>query len=197
MALLTYARGAEDGGPPLFAVVVDDKGFDYVWPRGAEPAYTPAERTELLLGGGEKPSKAGGWAQVALYNVGPYDFDDWRKVDGARKKAAREAQAVLDGEAEDPADPGQAALATAADDAWQAVSESNPGFGDDDGEGGFEATPDEMLMFVAHALGEVDPEGPNGHVIRALEGEPRPGDEEMRVSFGPPAPPDDEDEEQP
>jgi hypothetical protein len=44
-------------------------------------------------------------------------------------------------------------------------------------------SPEAMENFVMMALGPIDPDGPNGWILRAQDGNPQPGDEDEYVHF--------------
>lgn len=164
MTLMTFVR---DPGENAFAAVVVDNGkLSYVWPtEGLAPA---------------KPAKVSGKTDEELIanaasSLGPQadpPFDDFTTV----KEATDFARQYLD-TAPEPANP----LTQNADDAFSQISLDYPGFDDLLNESGEsdEIDPNALDNYVMLLMGPIDPEGENGWVFRAVDGQPREGDEDM------------------
>ncbi len=180
MANMTLARD-EVTGDVAFAVVADDEGFEYLWPRGTTPAFDFDDRINSLLPKGTDTSSwtVDDWSSLSVRGTGLFDFSPWQVLDGGRAKALAHAQEVVDADNDGPGlRPADAAVLSRVAD----TSYARAGAPDDDENEGPDA--DSMLLMVASALGEIDPNGPNGHILRALDGTPLPGDEDLAVVFG-------------
>lgn len=177
--LFTYVRSDETDAP-LYGIVATDTGAEYVFPKGVEPWLNLDDRLDFILGRDEdEPDDAQGWLDLASRNLG--------------------SQAVLDAPYDDASSPAQAkrmmsgyldkaaAVSTSsplmqdAAVAFEQVAADYPGFGDSD-ESLIE-NPEALDNMVLMALGPIDPEGPNGWILRAMDGEPREGDEDEWVHF--------------
>lgn len=177
MALLAYARDADDKSP-VFAIIADDEGADYIWPEGVEP-WLPEDRAEFLAGD-NPPTDAEGWLELASSNLGigiivtePEEIDDVGD-------AVDMAEAELGAADEDLGDttPFQASVA----EAFDQVSQDYPGAFEADDEGDPESLSAEAMdNMVLMALGPIDPDGPNGWILRAMDGNPDPEDENEYV----------------
>lgn len=163
---------------PLFAVVADDQGADYLWPEGVEP-YLDEERLKLIAQVTGTPANAAEWLSLATYNVGQdiiFDAAVEMELDDAVDAAEETLEAFV------PLTGDEGLLERAAD-AFDEVAQDYPGFMEND-EG---TTPEAMMNFVMMTLGPIDPDGPNGWLLRAQDGAPVEGDEDAYVSFGEPA----------
>lgn len=186
MALLTYARDAESG-TVLFAIIADDEGADYAWPEEVDPWFQAEERlASLSKATGQQPSNASEWLDLASYHLGqnvtvdkPVEVDD-----------IEDALDQVEGVLADVEPPSFDPALQMASEAFDQVSGDYSGFSEDVSESGdFDIDPQAMDNFVMMMLGPIDPEGPNGWILRAMDGEPREGDEEQFVHIpGTPAP---------
>jgi hypothetical protein len=79
-----------------------------------------------------------------------------------------------------------------AGDAYEQVAADYPEMGD---EATIFSNPEAVANFVAMTLGPIDPEGPNGWILRAMDGNPREGDENEYVHFPGTMVPSTDDEE--
>jgi len=180
MTLMTYVRDADERA--LFAVVVDGDDVTYVWPKAVAPWFDET-RTERLAETLETPPEdEAGWLDLATSRLGSgvvidHAYDDFN----SSAKAVKTAQKVLDEPYKDPETVvvPNSGRAVAASDAFDQISQDYPGFAED--EDSF--TPEAMLNYVQLVLGPIDPEGPNGWLIRAADGEPREGDEDEYVHW--------------
>lgn len=195
--LFTYTRDVVTG-VPYFAVVADETGAEYVWPRDVEPWFPDLEsRLEFIMFEDEPdPTTAEGWLTLATRNLGSQVEVDPAYDDASNpKQAARLAQTYLnatlaEADAQPPA--GNPTL-SGVSDAFDQVAQDYPGFGDSDETLGDEDGAMENLVLMA--LGPIDPEGPNGWILRAMDGEPREGDENEYVHFPGTMSPEPESEE--
>lgn len=169
MTLLTFARDETERA--LFAVVVDSGKVTYVWPKGAEPWFSDDRPAELAAALEVQPEDDETWMQVATTHLGPEVTtdvpDDGLSGDAEAIQAARD---YLDGQ---PPEGVPSSLLDQASDNYDQVASDYPGFMEDE-----ENIDDAALTnLVLMNLGPIDPEGPNGWVLRAQDGEPREGDE--------------------
>lgn len=163
---------------PFFAVIADDEGADYLFPDDVKP-FLDEERLQRLAQAAGTPANAGEWLALATYNVG-HDVVFDEPVELELDDAVDEAEETLK---DFVPLTGDEDLLSRASDAFDEVAQDYPGFMEND-EG---TTPEAMTNFVLMALGPIDSDGPNGWVLRALDGTPAEGDEDAYVSFGEPA----------
>jgi hypothetical protein len=191
--LFTYARDAETDNPYL-AVVADDNGASYVWPKGEEPWFDFETRQPFIQGNSPDPEDAEGWLSLASSGLGDFiildpPFDDATSPAQAQKLA----QTYLNATFEEPAP--ESPTLSGVPDAYDQIAQDYPGFGDDEAALGNEEGSMENLVLMA--LGPIDPDGPNGWIQRAMDGNPQEGDEDEYVHFPGTIVPEDDDEEEP
>lgn len=184
MTLLSYVTDTETGDT-LFAIAADDDGADYIWPDDTEPWFDGPERFEMLLRHAETPpTTAADWLSLAGANLGRVSVtapEELASIDAA----VSAADAVFEADAE-TAGAQDTDLLKAGASAFDSISQDYPGFGEVDDAG---EDPQAMLNFVMMMLGPIEPDGPNGWLLRAAEGSPQPGDEDQVIHFpGTPAP---------
>lgn len=192
--LFTYARDVESDNP-YFAIIADDNGASYVWPKGEEPWFDFETRQPALEYGPDDPdpTDAAGWLEFASRHLGDgIEIDPPFEDASSPAQAKKFAQTYLNATFEPPqADDG---VLSGAPDAYDQVAQDYPDFGDNEAEMGNAEGSMENLVLMA--LGPIDPDGPNGWIQRAMDGTPQEGDEDEYVHFpGTIVPEDDEDEE--
>jgi hypothetical protein len=184
MALIRYV--STEDRLDAFAIVADDAHGAYVWASDDDALFDGDERIATLLEFRteeelEPPATAQEWVELLSQGLGNAAFEDLEvesfeaattKADDDISLAARDA-----GRTREP-------LTGDVYEAFNEVSQDYPNLasGEDD--------EDDMAMthLVLQALGPIDPEGPNGWLLRAIDGEPREGDENMYLDFGGNAP---------
>jgi hypothetical protein len=190
-ALLTYVKDSETD-QTYMAVVADDTGAQYIWAPGVTPFWEDdaARLARLIDGKPTQPASAKDWLSVATYNVNnTYSTDVERApsveagVNAARKAFDDMAEPEIDEDGdpilgETTADNETRWLGEAAR-AFDEITEDYPEFGELDDDEEAQAT----TNFVLSMLGPIDPEGPNGWILREIDGNPRPGDEKMYLTF--------------
>lgn len=174
MPLLTYARDPESG-TPLFAVIADDQGAEYLWPDDVEPWFDDDRVQQLAQGAATPPATASEWLALATYNVGQ-DIAFSEPVELELDAAVDDAEETLK---DFVAHDGSEALLSRTSSAFDEVGQDYPGFMESDET----TTPEAMANFVMMALGPIDPDGPNGWLLRAQDGTPAEGDEDAFVVF--------------
>jgi hypothetical protein len=193
-ALLTYVKDSETH-QTYMAVVADDAGAQYVWAPGVTPFWEDdaARLARLTDDKPVQPASAEDWLSVATYNLGgTYTTDVERApsvesgVNAVRKAFDDMDEPELDEDGE-PVYSETAAENTAdylgeAARAFDEVTEDYPEFGELDDDEEAQAT----TNFILSMLGPIDPEGPNGWILREIDGNPRPGDEKMYLTFDQP-----------
>lgn len=180
-ALVTYVRDI-DTDAPLFAVVADKAKAEYVWPKGVEPWFTLEQRLPFIMFPSEDdPTDPEGWIALATRHTGesnqadvPFEANNLAQ---AKSMAAAYLKASSAGEQRAERSP---ALVNVEESFYQ-VSSDYPGFGDSDESLVQDTQAVDNLVLMA--LGPIDPEGPNGWILRAQDGNPRPGDETEFVHF--------------
>lgn len=165
MTLLTFARNPDETA--FVGVVVDSGKVDYLWPSGSEPRFSSKDRPAPDAPSDEE------LLTLVTADLGTVDrpMDDFP----SRDEAAGFAQEYLDTQ---PVAPHP--LTANADDAFGQIAQDYSGFDDlltEDGEGE-DLDPSAMDNYVMLLMGPIDPEGENGWVFRAVDGEPREGDED-------------------
>lgn len=178
-ALFTFARDSESLAP-YFAVVADDKGADYVWPPDVEPWFDAETRFEYLLAGGDEPTDVQGWLNLATTNLGSEvttdpPFDDASSIAAAKKMASDYLKAAPSAQVTQTSP-----VLAQASEAYDQAAADYPELGDD---GTAYSNPEALDNLVLMALGPIDPDGPNGWILRAMDGNPREGDENEYVHF--------------
>lgn len=174
MALLTYARDAETGDL-LFGIVADEEGADYVFPEDGE-WFESERRIEMLVNVQGEPTTQDGWLTLATTNLGPNVLVDEPTPFDSIEDAVDAAQELVSGiDINEGISPAPEMAASSA--AFDQVSQDYPGFLEDEEN----VDPQAMDNFVMMMLGPIDPEGPNGWILRAVDGEPREGDDEQFV----------------
>lgn len=181
MALLTYVR-SEDGVTPIFAVVADDEGADYLFPEDSEAWLDESRLQNLIEMRDGAPTDEAGWMEMATANLGRSVIDEPVQVDDIDDAISQAEQALSEVTLDDADLP----RTMAASDAFDQVSQDYPGFMESDDE----TSPEAIENFVMLQLGPIDPDGENGWLLRAQDGNPAPGDENAYVHF-PGQPPDD------
>ena len=182
-ALLTYVKDSETD-QTYMAVVADDTGARYVWAPGVSPWWPDDDErlARITDGKPQQPESAADWMDVATYSLGSTYTTPTVKVSSTRagvveaKKTLRDPE--LQGTENDMAS--QARFLGEVGRAFDEVTEDYPEFGELDDETEAQA----MNNFVLAMLGPIDPEGPNGWILREMDGNPRPGDEKMYLTFG-------------
>lgn len=166
--------------PPTFAIVYDDEGFEYVWAKDVEPEFDDQDRLELLYPSGvPEDMDADKYISAATYNLGHVNLSEEQDFE-SRSKAVKHVKEVLkeatrEREKSENEDLSGATGLRRASDAWIDSGE-DPDVALDE---------EETLLFMYDALSPIDPEGPNGWLLRIVKGEdPRPGDENGFVVFG-------------
>jgi hypothetical protein len=162
----------------MLAVVADDEGAEYLFPPTVEPWLGATRLQQLVEIRGEEPTSAAEWTELATYNLGLDTFIDAsvevEDVDDAVDQA--ESQ-LADYEPESP----ETSFLDSVSESYDQVSADYPGFGDAEDVDGNSAQA--MENFVLMALGPIDPDGPNGWLLRAQDGSPDPGDEDRFIHF--------------
>jgi hypothetical protein len=182
--LFTYARDVTTDRP-YFGIVADDTSADYVWPKGADPWFDAQDRLEyLLLPDEEEPEAAADWLALASRNLGAQietdpPFDDASNLAQAKRLAQRYLDALYDDE--DTVPPAGNSSLSGVPDGFDQVAQDYNGFGDSDETLLF--NPNATTNAVLMALGPIDPDGPNGWILRAMDGAPAEGDENEYVHF--------------
>ena len=176
MTLMTYVNSTE--GRPLFAAVVDGDSVQYVWPEDAEPWFDETRVTRLAEGMETPPEDETGWLNLATSHLGIVDVDPPYDDFETAAEAVKTAQNVLDDVA-DNSRPDRTARAVDAESAFDQISRDYPDFAEDLDS----MDPQAMLNYVMMALGPIDPEGPNGWILRAADGNPREGDEDEWIHW--------------
>ena len=191
-ALLAYVKDSETD-QTYAAVVADDTGAQYVWAPGVTPFWPDdAERLARLVDGKPvQPESAEDWLATATYNINnTYSTEPERAasasagVNAARKvfDDLAEPELANDGTpiSGETTTDNQAQFLGEVGRAFDETVENYPEFGELDDETEAQA----MNNFVLAMLGPIDPEGPNGWILREMDGNPRPGDEKMYLTFG-------------
>jgi hypothetical protein len=181
MVLISYLVDP-DSGAVYAGVVADDSSVRYVWAPDIEP-FWPDDAEQIarrLASVKTKPSTAAEWMDLATYGLG---YTEVTKAIRARStdKAVEVVDDFFDslaGSKHVEPSPMQAPLSVEAARAFDETMESYPGFGEDD-----ELDADAMTSFVLSLLGPMDPDGPNGWILREIDGKPLPGDENMYVTL--------------
>lgn len=186
--IYTLAQSVYDNLPPIFAVVVTDRGFEYVWASDIENEdFDFQSRMDLAYPDGAPDGLTSeDYKNLAFFNVGGFGPGEWietRTPAQAKKEAKKllnepryleKRQALRDGP--DSSDK----IARDIDSAADEMKFHTEDFDDVDS-----LSADQMALFVLNAVGGIDPEGPNGWMLRQMMGEePRPGDENGFVVFG-------------
>lgn len=188
-ALITFIKSS-DTDQIYMAVIADESGAQYVWAPGVDPFWpNDAERLARLTDGRpEQPSTAEDWLSVATYHLGDVYWTPSREVADIDAGVA-EAEAEF-AELDEPVtnedgdktgsnvDLAESRVLGEAARAFDEVTEDYPELGEDD-----ETDAQAMNNYVLSMLGPIDPEGPNGWILRAMDGNPRPGDEMMYVTL--------------
>lgn len=181
-ALLTYVKDSETD-QTYMAVVADDAGARYVWAPGVSPWWPDDDEriARLIDGKPQQPASASDWLGVATYNLGSTYTTPVSEVASAKAGVAEATKTLSDpklhGFENNAAD--QARFLGEAARAFDEVTEDYPELGELDDETEAQA----MNNFVLSMLGPIDPEGPNGWILREIDGNPRPGDEKMYLTF--------------
>lgn len=172
--LLAYVRLSENEDPGL-AVVADDEGADYLFPDDVEPWLTADRIQRIVAVWQQPPTDAQGWLEAATYNLGLEAVVDPPIEVADTEEAVTQADEVL---ANWSPRPSSDEVLTSASESFDQVSADYPGFMENDDD---DTSPEAMENFVLMMLGPIDPEGPNGWILRAQDGNPRPGDENEYV----------------
>jgi hypothetical protein len=180
--LLTYVR--DETGQVFVSVIADDQGVDYLFPDNVEPWLDEQRVKDLAEAVGAHPANAKDWTDLATANLGDNALADAPLEMPNVEEAVNQADQEM-GEYSYP--DTNAGLLQSASDSFDQVSQDYPDFLDD----GETFTPEAMNNFVTMMLGPIDPDGPNGWILRAQDGNPEPGDENEYVHF-----PGEVDEEQ-
>lgn len=183
-ALLAYVRNP-DTRDLLYAIVADDNDAQYVW-RNDEDAMFDDERLNVIIdarNGGEDPDTAEDWLRLASYNLGLVSVDEPITLPSLAAARSQARKALSETTAVDDLGENQVVLRNAAT-AASTVSQDYPdlfeGLEDDD------IDTQGMTNYVMMALGAIDPNGPNGWILRAVDGVSAPGDDLGMVTFRPP-----------
>jgi hypothetical protein len=174
MTLLGFVRRSDDD-VPLFGVIADDSGARYVFPPGVEPKLDEERVQAVAEAMGAEPQSERDWYDIASSNLGlgllvDDPMDDIEDPDDFANEYLHELYS-------EPVVPSP--LMQNAASAFEQISRDYPDFADDP-----QSVPEEaMTNYVLNALGPIDPEGPNGWILRAVDGNPRDGDENEYVHF--------------
>jgi hypothetical protein len=173
MTALTYFRRAEDD-VPLFAVLADEASAEYLWPEGTEPWFGNDRINSLLELSDEAPTDEEGWSRLAAAGLESESIlaDPTESDLGDLEETRDAAEAYLNEEYRTPQER-PTAVSQAGGQAYDQISQDYPDFAQTDED----LDPEAMLNFVLMTLGPIDPEGPNGWILRAADGNPRDGDE--------------------
>lgn len=167
MSTLTFARDENEYAP--FAVSVTNGKVTYLWPSGSDPWLDADRVTRLAEFTGAAPKDDDQWLQLAVTHVG--DNLHFDPPFGEKEMNTKDAQQYLD--AQSPPAPVRSPVINNASDNFDQISADYPGFAEDPDDLDDSALTNLVLM----NLGPIDPDGPNGWVLRAQDGDPAPGDE--------------------
>lgn len=173
--------GASNTG---FGIIIDNDSIEYVWPVSVDtPPFTGEERVEAYLraSGSKADSLTDDDLKMIALDGTTTEMlvSPWEEINGTTEEALEEISKRLD-ELEDKS-PNE--YASPLSRRVQAAIADNPDAVPGEEDLNADVTPDDMLHILALSLGEIDPEGPNGFILRALEGEPLPGDEKLFPVF--------------
>jgi hypothetical protein len=165
VTLLTFVRDPDEYA--FVGVVVDSQRATYLWPAETNPRFNPDDRPAPT---GSSDEEVIAQATTGL-GTADVPFDDFTSAE----EATTFGQEYLDAQ-DEPVHP----LLFNAADTFDQISEDYPSLSDTDLEGA-EADEDPAALdnYVMMLMGPIDPEGENGWVFRAVDGEPREGDEEQ------------------
>ena len=172
--LLTYVR--DETGQIFVSVIADDQGVDYLFPENVEPWLDEQRVKDLAERLGVQPDNAKDWMDLATSNLGDNALADAPLDMPNVEEAVTQADQEM-GEYSYPDD--NTGLLQSASDSFDQVAQDYPDFLDD----GETAPPEAMDNFVLMALGPIDPDGPNGWILRAQDGNPEPGDENEYIHW--------------
>lgn len=188
MTALSRVVQDTETGQPVVGIIADDASARYVWPDDAHRLWADDARrlnmlTEYMV---TQPSTAEEWLNVAAANIGgtrSVGQEEHASLDAAEKALTRLFAETVAEQPDllPPVSASEVKLARAAD-SFDEVASDYQGFAETS-----TIDPDAMNNFVMMALGPIDPEGPNGWILRAIDGNPRPGDENEYIHFDAPA----------
>lgn len=188
--IYTLAQSVYDNLPPVFAVIATDRGFEYVWAKDVEDEDDGIDfqsRIDLAYPDGEPDNLTiEDYKNLAFFHLGSFAPGEWVEARNP-SQAKRELKELLN-------NPRylekRQALREGPDPSKKVVRDINLAaeemkFHAEDFDDVDSLTADQMAVFVMNAVGGIDPEGPNGWMLRQMMGEePRPGDENGFVVFG-------------
>ena len=142
------------------AVVADDRRAIYLWAPGVEPWFETKKRLRGMVIAQHKeikPTEAALWLDMALFGISPeYTANSELLEFPTRAAATAHAEQLF------ASNPPGIATVTAAD--RTAMHDFAAAGGDPD-------NPQEVLSLVMALLGPIDPDGPNGWLLKAAAGE--------------------------
>lgn len=158
----------------VLSIVADEKGFSYVFPKGYE-MFDSRKRAKRLIEKFVKDKKntsVDDMLSIAKIGLGRFVYDDPRE-ERSLVLSTKEEQVALDKELNKVKEDSNSSplLVNSEEDMFQVLSdypELYEQLASDDPEQ--KITADGMNELVFAALGEVDPNGPNGWLVDALDG---------------------------
>lgn len=142
------------------AVIADNRGAEHLWAPGIEPWFDSRQRLRQLIVAQRderRPTEAALWLDMALFGIShEYTANSELTEYPTRSAAAAQAEYLFENNPQGPV------TVTAADRAAMHDFVSAGGDPDD---------PQEVLSLVMSLLGPIDPDGPNGWLLKAAAGE--------------------------